>query len=109
MNLETLNKQEAIMPTYDKNTKHFDKAEIGSYNYKFIDDAIMEAYNKGYTQKQIAVALREPKNRIAYRVKILLEENLIEPKRNTRKMRINRRIKMLERQLATLQDALADA
>ena len=97
------------MPSYNKNTKHFDKAEIGSYNYKFIDDAIMEVYNKGYTQRQIAVALREPKNRIAYRVQILLQENLIEPKRNTKKMRINRRIKMLERQLATLQTELANA
>lgn len=97
------------MPSYNKNTKHFDKAEIGSYNYKFIDDAIMEVYNKGYTQRQIAVALREPKNRITYRVQILLQENLIEPKRNTKKIRINRRIKMLERQLATLQTELANA
>ena len=95
------------MPSYNKNTKHFDKAEIGSYNYKFIDDAIMEVYNKGYTQRQIAVALREPQGRISYRVKILLDEGLIKHKRNTKKMRINRRIKMLERQLATLKNELA--
>ena len=95
------------MPTYTQHTAHFNKAKMYTYNYSFIDDAIIEAYNKGYTRQQIADALREPRNRIDYRVQVLLEENLIEYKRNTKKMRINRRIKMLERQIADMKAELA--
>ena len=59
------------MIDYSTHTEHFHKADAFTYNYKFIDDSITECYNKGFTIQQIADALREPFNRIAYRVQLL--------------------------------------
>jgi len=97
------------MPNYSKHTAHFNRAKIRTYNYKFIDDAIKTAYNQGYTRKQIAVALREPENRIIYRIQELIKENEIQPKRVTKKTLMRRRIQELETELANAKAELANA
>ena len=88
------------MPTYNQYTAHFNKAKKYTYNYKIIDDAISEAYNQGYTAKQIADSLREPVGRIRYRVNLLLQENIIQPKYSTRKAYLRSVVRMLEKDLA---------
>jgi len=95
------------MPSYKEYTAHFSKAKKYTYNYKIIDDAIVEAYNKGYTAQQIANALREPRNRIVYRVRVLLQENIIKPKYNTRKAYLRSVVRMLETDLAKAKAELA--
>ena len=94
------------MPSYENYTKHFNKAKVYTYNYKIIDDAIVEAYNDGYTIKMIANALREPQNRIIYRIQVLMQENKIKPKYNTRKATIRSMIRAMEKDLADLKAQL---
>ena len=97
------------MPTYTQYTAHFNKAKKYTYNYKIIDDAISEAYNQGYTAKQIANSLREPVGRIQYRVQLLLQENIIQPKYNTRKAYLRSVVRMLETDLAKAKAELGNA
>ena len=94
------------MIDYSTHTEHFHKADAFTYNYKFIDDAIVETYNKGYTTQQIADALREPQSRVAYRVRLLQRLGVISYKYDTHKARITKvyfkykkEIKELEAQL----------
>lgn len=94
------------MPSYENYTKHFNKAKVYTYNYKIIDDAIVEAYNDGYTIKMIANALREPQNRIVYRIQVLLKENKIQHKYDTRRARILRGLKSLQLQMDELKAQL---
>ena len=102
-----LNIQEAIMPSYKEYTAHFSKAKRYTYNYKTIDIAISEAYNQGYTAQQIADSLREPLGRIQYRVQVLLQENIIKPKYDTRKAYLRSVVRMLESDLAKAKAELA--
>mgnify|MGYP003113475380 CR=1 FL=1 len=94
------------MIDYSTHTEHFHKADAFTYNYKFIDDAIVEVYNKGYTMRQIADALREPQARVAYRVRLLQNEGIIDHKYDTFRARMTKvylkykkEIKELEAQL----------
>lgn len=97
------------MPTYIQHTAHFNKAKKYAYNYKTIDIAITEAYNQGYTAQQIANSLREPVGRIHYRVQLLLQENIIQPKYNTRKAYLRSVVRMLESDLAKAKAELGNA
>jgi len=94
------------MIDYSTHTEHFHKADAFTYNYKFIDDAIVETYNKGYTTQQIADALREPQARVAYRVRLLQRLGVISYKYDTFRARMTKvylnykkEIKELEAQL----------
>ena len=78
------------MIDYSTHTEHFSRADNFTYNYKFIDDAIIETYNKGYTIQQIADALREPFNRIAYRVTLLQSKGIVDYKLNTTRAYLTR-------------------
>ena len=78
------------MIDYSTHTEHFHKADAFTYNYKFIDDSITECYNKGFTIQQIADALREPFNRIAYRVQLLKTNGVIDYKYNTTRAHLTR-------------------
>ena len=95
------------MPSYTQYTAHFSKAKRYTYNYKTIDIAISEAYNQGYTAQQIADSLREPLGRIQYRVQVLLQENIIQPKYDTRKAYLRSVVRMLESDLAKAKAELA--
>lgn len=95
------------MPSYKEYTAHFSKAKRYTYNYKTIDIAISEAYNQGYTAQQIADSLREPLGRIQYRVQVLLQENIIKPKYDTRKAYLRSVVRMLESDLAKAKAELA--
>ena len=97
------------MPTYTQHTAHFNKAKKYTYNYKTIDIAITEAYNQGYTAQQIANSLREPVGRIHYRVQLLLQENMIKPKYNTRKAYLRKTIQLLENDIAKFKAELDNA
>ena len=71
------------MIDYSTHTEHYSRADNFTYNYKVIDDAISECYNKGFTIQQIADALREPFNRIAYRISLRQSEGMVDYKLNT--------------------------
>ena len=78
------------MIDYSTHTEHFSRADNFTYNYKFIDDSIIEVYNKGYTMQQIADALREPLNRISYRVRLLQNKGIIDHKYDTFRARMTK-------------------
>ena len=78
------------MIDYSTHTEHYSRADNFTYNYKVIDDAISECYNKGFTIQQIADALREPFNRIAYRISLLQSKGMVEYKLNTTSAHLTR-------------------
>ena len=94
------------MIDYSTHTEHFHKADAFTYNYKFIDDAIVETYNKGYTTQQIADALREPQARVAYRVRLLQRLGIINYKYDTHKARITKMYFKYKKELDQLESQL---
>jgi len=94
------------MIDYTTHTEHFNKAEPFTYNYKFIDDAIKECYNNGYTMQQIADALREPINRVAYRVTLLQAEGEVDYKLNTTRAYLTRTYFKLRKDLEKVETQL---
>ena len=55
---------------YSNHTFHMKKAKSYTYNYSVIDGMLIEAY-KDYTIEKMASIIREPRNRIAYRIAFL--------------------------------------
>tara|TARA_Y100001937_G_C7042352_1_gene295232 strand:+ start:263 stop:559 length:297 start_codon:yes stop_codon:yes gene_type:complete len=94
------------MIDYSTHTEHYHKADAFTYNYKFIDDAIVETYNKGYTTQQIADALREPQARVAYRVRLLQRLGIINYKYDTHKARITKMYFKYKKELDQLESQL---
>ena len=94
------------MIDYSTHTEHFHKAEPFTYNYKVIDDAIAECYNKGYTMQQIADALREPFNRIVYRVRLLQADGQVDYKLNTTHAHLTRTYFKLRKDLEEVETQL---
>jgi len=78
------------MIDYSTHTEHYSRADNFTYNYKVIDDAISECYNKGFTIQQIADALREPFNRVAYRISLLQSKGIVDYKLNTTRAHLTR-------------------
>ena len=94
------------MIDYSTHTEHFSRADNFTYNYKFIDDAIKECYNNGYTMQQIADALREPLNRIAYRISLLQSKGMVDYKRNTTRAYLTRTYFKLRKDLQEVETQL---
>ena len=94
------------MIDYSTHTEHYSRADNFTYNYKFIDDAIIETYNKGYTIQQIADALREPFNRIAYRVTLLQSKGMVDYKLNTTRAHLTRTYFKLRKDLQEVETQL---
>ena len=94
------------MIDYSTHTEHYSRADNFTYNYKFIDDAIIETYNKGFTIQQIADALREPLNRIAYRVTLLQADGQVDYKRNTTRAYLTRTYFKLRKDLHEVETQL---
>ena len=94
------------MIDYSTHTEHYSRADNFTYNYKFIDDAIIETYNKGYTIQQIADALREPFNRIAYRVTMLQSKGMVDYKLNTTRAHLTRTYFKLRKDLHEVETQL---
>ena len=94
------------MIDYSTHTEHYSRADNFTYNYKFIDDAIIETYNKGYTIQQIADALREPFNRIAYRVTLLQSKGMGDYKLNTTRAYLTRTYFKLRKDLQEVETQL---
>tara|TARA_X000001382_G_C3069482_1_gene146997 strand:- start:145 stop:480 length:336 start_codon:yes stop_codon:yes gene_type:complete len=55
------------------------KAKIFTYNYSCIDAVVVECY-KDTTTKDIASALREPINRVKYRIDVMRDNDLVSRK-----------------------------
>ena len=94
------------MIDYSTHTEHFHKADAFTYNYKFIDDSIAECYNKGYTMQQIADALREPINRINYRIQLLRSKGIVDYKYNTTRAHLTRTYYKLRKDLQEVETQL---
>lgn len=94
------------MIDYSTHTEHYSRADNFTYNYKFIDDSIIECYNKGYTMQQIADALREPVNRIAYRVSLLQSKGIVDYKLNTTRAHLTRTYFKLRKDLEEVETQL---
>ena len=94
------------MIDYSTHTEHFHKADAFTYNYKFIDDSITECYNKGFTIQQIADALREPFNRIVYRVRLLQADGQVDYKLNTTRAHLTRTYFKLRKDLQEVETQL---
>ena len=94
------------MIDYSTHTEHYSRADNFTYNYKFIDDSIIECYNKGYTMQQIADALREPFNRIVYRVRLLQADGQVDYKLNTTRAHLTRTYFKLRKDLEEVETQL---
>jgi hypothetical protein len=94
------------MIDYSTHTEHYNRAENFTYNYKFIDDAIIETYNKGFTMQQIADALREPFNRVAYRISLLQSKGIVDYKLNTTRAHLTRTYFKLRKDLQEVETKL---
>ena len=94
------------MIDYSTHNEHYSRADNFTYNYKFIDDSIIECYNKGYTMQQIADALREPFNRIAYRVSLLQSKGIVDYKLNTTRAHLTRTYFKLRKDLQEVETQL---
>ena len=94
------------MIDYSTHTEHYSRADNFTYNYKFIDDSNIECYNKGYTMQQIADALREPVNRIAYRVSLLQSKGIVDYKLNTTRAHLTRTYFKLRKDLQEVETQL---
>jgi len=94
------------MIDYSTHTEHYSRADNFTYNYKFIDDSIIECYNKGYTMQQIADALREPINRIKYRVNFMQSKGIVDYKLNTTRAHLTRTYFKLRKDLQEVETQL---
>jgi hypothetical protein len=92
MNLETLNKQEAIMPNtinekiYAPYTKHMTRAKMYTYRtgYEVIDQALVKDYYRK-SIRQIADDLNEYDQRVIYRIQVLLKIGVLPVSKNKAK------------------------
>ena len=64
---------------YTTHTAHYVKAKKYTYNYTPADKVVLEAYATT-TRKQIAEVMREPENRITYRIQVLRKTGVLEHK-----------------------------
>ena len=94
------------MIDYSTHTEHYSRADNFTYNYKVIDDAISECYNKGFTIQQIADALREPFNRVAYRISLLQSKGKVDYKLNTTRAHLTRTYFKLRKDLQEVETKL---
>jgi uncharacterized NAD(P)/FAD-binding protein YdhS len=94
------------MINYSTHTEHYSRADNFTYNYKVIDDAISECYNKGFTIQQIADALREPFSRIAYRISLLQSKGIVDYKLNTTRAHLTRTYFKLKKDLQEVETKL---
>jgi|TARA_R110002012_G_C11516180_1_gene598958 hypothetical protein len=94
------------MIDYSTHTEHYSRADNFTYNYKVIDDAISECYNKGFTIQQIADALREPFSRVAYRISLLQSKGMVDYKLNTTRAHLTRTYFKLRKDLQEVETKL---
>ena len=94
------------MIDYSTHTEHYSRADNCTYNYKVIDDAISECYNKGFTIQQIADALREPFSRVAYRISLLQSKGMVDYKLNTTRAHLTRTYFKLRKDLQEVETQL---
>ena len=94
------------MIDYSTHTEHYSRADNFTYNYKVIDDAISECYNKGFTIQQIADALREPFSRVAYRISLLQSKGIVDYKLNTTRAHLTRTYFKLRKDLQEVETKL---
>ena len=94
------------MIDYSTHTEHYSRADNFTYNYKVIDDAISECYNKGFTIQQIADALREPFSRVAYRISLLQSKGIVDYKLNTTRAHLTRTYFNLRKDLQEVETKL---
>ena len=94
------------MIDYSTHTEHYSRADNFTYNYKVIDDAISECYNKGFTIQQIADALREPFSRVAYRISLLQSKGIVDYKLNTTRAHLTRTYLKLRKELQEVESKL---
>ena len=94
------------MIDYSTHTEHYSRADNFTYNYKVIDDAISECYNKGFTIQQIADALREPFSRVAYRISLLQSKGIVDYKLNTTRAHLTRTYFKLRKDLQEVESKL---
>ena len=66
---------------YAEHTFHMKKAVSYTYNYSIIDEVILECWDE-MTMAEIAFAMNEYPNRIAYRVQVLKTLGMIKGKYN---------------------------
>ena len=64
---------------YSTHTAHYPRASKYTYNYTPADKVLIESY-KDTTTKHIAEVMREPENRIIYRVQVLQKSGVLERK-----------------------------
>ena len=94
------------MIDYSTHTEHYSRSDNFTYNYKVIDDAISECYNKGFTIQQIADALREPFSRVAYRISLLQSKGIVDYKLNTTRAHLTRTYFKLRKDLQEVETKL---
>jgi len=94
------------MIDYSTHTEHYSRADNFTYNYKVIDAASSECYNKGFTIRRIADALREPFNRIAYRISLLQSKGMVDYKLNTTRAHLTRTYFKLRKDLQEVETKL---
>lgn len=89
---------------YAQHTFHMNKARKFTYNYVVIDEVLLEHWDD-MTIDEVAKALNEYRERVAYRVQVLKELGMIKPKytgktkllQEQRKLRVQMR--KIEKQL----------
>ena len=64
---------------YSTHTAHYPRASKYTYNYTPADKVLIESYATT-TRKQIAEVMREPENRIVYRIQVLRKTGVLEYK-----------------------------
>ena len=95
---------------YAEHTFHMNKARKFTYNYVVIDEVLVECWHE-MTIAEVAEALNEYKERVAYRVQVLKALGMIKPKytgktkllQEQRKLRVQMR--KVEKQLREINAA----
>ena len=96
----------AFPELYAEHTFHMKKAVSYTYNYCVIDEVIVELWDE-MTMAQIAEALNEYPNRIAYRVQVLKTKGLIKNKYNMERADLLRQRKEAATWLKDIDNKLA--